>query len=206
LSLDGAGSLFFLADLFKPVISYLKGVKENREVTRQLESVLQSLHVFGESVKASMKSGKEMLARVDKLDPPIDATDIQDLMLLSVTFFEDFRMVLSSICQLGKECRDLNSGEFEGFMQKVKTRKPDVYDIMNFFGKNYDPKTGLLDLTRLPTLFRVYGKVAEWKESKEISKVVAKGGEKVDRLIEKAEAIRKQPRVHVWDRHLSQVH
>jgi hypothetical protein len=202
LALDGAGTFFVLLDPFKQVYDYLKGVKETCEVRQQLESVLHSLDTFAHSAKKSQTSGKAMVAKVDALDPPISAQEAEDLMKSSVEFFDDFRVFLSSICDFGKECNELISGDFEGFMEKVKARKPDVHDIMTFFGRNYDPKTDSLDLTRLPALIRIYGKKGAWKESKELSEMVAEGKKKVNKLLDKAEAIRKQRPVRIMDRKL----
>src|SRR5438128_5221787 len=93
----------------KRVYDYLKGVKETREVQKQLDNVLQSLNLFASSAKASEKSGKAMTAKVDGLDPPISVVDVEDLMRLSTDFFVNFRLFVSSICEFGKECNDLGS-------------------------------------------------------------------------------------------------
>jgi hypothetical protein len=202
LSLDGAGALFGLTDLFKRVYDYLQGVRETREVRKQLQAMLASLGGFSSLAKQARESGTLMVDKAMNLNPPITALEVENLMRQSIAFFGQFQTFLSTICAFGEECNDLVSGDFEGFMERVKTRKPDVHDIITFFGNNYDPNTGTLDLTRLPALLKIYGKEGGWKESKDISNVVADGKKKVDRLVEVFDKVRKQPRVHIRDRQL----
>jgi hypothetical protein len=202
MSLSGAGALFGIADPLKRVYDYLKDVKETREVRNQLQTVLQSLSLFASSSTASYDSAKALQNRADSLDPPISLQDVEDLLRLSTAYFVEYRAFLSSFCAFGKECNDLISGDFDVFMQKVRTRKPEIYEIMVFFGKNYDPKTGSLDLTRLPMFMRIYGKKGGWKESEEVSKEVAKGRNSVKSLMEKAKIIRTQ-RFALTDRALA---
>ncbi len=202
MALEGAGAFFGLLDPFRRVYEYLKGVQETREVKRRLSNVLVSLESFEKSGEASRKAGKALREKVKALQPPITLPELIDVMKLSIEYSDNFRTFLSSICEFGKECRDLNSGDFEAFMQKVKARKPDVYDIMNFFGRNYDPERKTLDLTRLPTLIRAYGDKAEWKENKKLSEEVAEGRREVEDLIEKVKVIRTQ-RIPFKDRALA---
>ena len=143
-----------------------------------------------------------MVDKAMNLNPPITAPEVEELMRRSIDFFGQFQAFLSTICAFGEECNDLVSGDFEGFMERVKARKPDVHDIITFFGNNYDPSTGTLDLTRLPALLKIYGKEGGWKESKDISEVVADGKKKVDKLVEIFDKVRRQPKVHIRDRQL----
>ncbi|HEV2225440.1 MAG TPA: hypothetical protein VGR56_01395 [Nitrososphaerales archaeon] len=136
-------------------------MQETREVRKRLSNVLVSLDNFEKSGEASRKAGKALRDKVKALQTPITLPELIDVMKLSIEYSDNFRAFLSSVCDFGKECRDLNSGDFEACMQKVKARKPDVYDIMNLFGRNYDPDKKTLDLTRLPTLIRAYGHKAE---------------------------------------------
>jgi hypothetical protein len=202
LSLEGAGALFGLTDLFKRVYDYAKGVHETREVKKQLESMLASLNVFASSAKMAQQTGTTMVDSVVNLDPPITGPEVEDLMRSSIEFFGQFQLFLSSICQFAHECNDLVSKDFEGFMERVRARKPDVHDIITFFGNNYDPRTGTLDLTRLPALMRIWGKKGGWKESKDVSEIVADGKKKVGKAMDIFEKVRKQPKVHVRNRQL----
>lgn len=202
MSLEGAGALFGLFDPFKRVYDYVQGVRESREVKKQLDGMLVSLRTFETSALASKESGTAMVDKVLGLDPPITALEMEELMRLSIQFYGHFQIFLCSICQFGQECNDLVSGDFEGFLTKVKNRKPDVHDIITFFGNNYDSKTETLDLTRLPALMRLYGKKGAWKESTEISQAVADGRKKVDKAMDIVERVRKQPKIHIRDRQL----
>lgn len=181
-----------MLDPLKRVYDYLKSVKETREVRNQLSEVLQSLDRFADSAESAKKAGMALREKVKGLDPPIALLDVTDLMRLSIEFNDSFRIFLSSICEFGRECHDLFSGDFEAFIQKVKVRKPDVYDVMNFFGRNYDPNRKTLNLTRLPTLIRLYGSKGEWKENKKLSEEVTEGRKEVNDLIEKAKIIKTQ--------------
>jgi hypothetical protein len=192
MALEGAGAFFGMLDPLKRVYDYLKGVQETREMRSRLSKVLVSLDTFETSAEASRKAGKALRTKVKGLQVPMTVLDLVDIMKLSIDYYNHFRMFLSSICEFGRECRDLNSGDFEAFMQKVKTRKPDVYDIMNFFGRNYNPEKKTLDLTRLPMLIRTFGSKVEWKESKKLSEEVAGGRKEVEELIEKVKVMRTQ--------------
>lgn len=83
----------------------------------------------------------------------------------------------------------------------VKRRMPDVYDMMNFFGRNYDLKSDTLDLTNLPTVLRAWGHKSMWKESKDLSKAVEEGRKFVEIVMEKGRKLRGQ-RIVVRDRRL----
>jgi hypothetical protein len=202
LSLEGAGAMFGMTDLFRRVYDYVKGVQESRQVKEKLKDILLSLNVFASSAKMAEQSGITMVDSVMRLDPPITAPEIEEIMRNSIEFFGQYQLFLSSIRQFGNECNGLVSGDFEGFMERVKQHKPDVHDIITFLGNNYQPKTGTLDMTRLPILIRAWGKKGAWKESKELSEIVAEGKKKVDRAIEIMEKVMKQPKVRVRDRQL----
>ena len=139
MALEGAGAFFGMLDPLRLVYKYLKGMQETREVKKRLGDILTSLGTFEKSGEASRKAGKALREKVKTLQPPITSPELIDIMKLSIEYSNNFQAFLSSIREFGRECRDLNSGDFEAFMQKVKARKPDVYDIMNFFGRNYNP-------------------------------------------------------------------
>ena len=200
--LEGSGSLLGLYDLFKRVSDILKNVKETREVEAQLKNVLWPLELYTDSSKASENSGKALAGWVDRIHPPISVQDAEDWMRLAGKFCNDFSGVLSSIVMFGKECNRLISGDFEGFMQKLRRLKPVAYDFVNFFGRNYDRKMELLDFTNLPMLIRLYGPKRGWRESHELSTTVKEGRETVSIAIKKARAIGKQRPVRVTNRRL----
>lgn len=197
LNIEAIGGLLGLP--FREVYDYLKGVKETREVQRQLGNVLQSLNLYKTSSEASEKSGQALLAKVDSLKPPISMQDAKDLTRVWIESSNGFADVLSSIRVFGNECNDLISGDFEAFLQRVKARKPIAHDFLTFFGRNYNPRTGSLDLTKLPMLLRIYGPKIGWKESKEMSRKVDDGRKVVSRALEKTRAIIRQrhlPRIN----------
>jgi len=152
------------------------------------------MSLYAESSKASQESGKILRTQFVNLKPPVTAQDWESLIKASIKFCNDFRGVLSSVMMFGKECNSLISGDVEGFMQKVETRKPEVYDLIRFFGRNYDPKTDSLDLTNLPMLFRIYSLKIKKKDSKVLSKEVKEGGKVVSRTLQMAKLIGRQSR------------
>lgn len=149
---------------FRELYDYLKGLKETREVKKQLGNVLQSLDLYKASVKASKESGTVLWAKWDSLNVPISSHDAGDFTRAWIENTNDFSDVLASVRMFAKECNDLISGDFEAFMSRVKIRKPIAHDFLTFFGRNYNPRTGLVDLTRLPMLVRMYGSKIGWKE------------------------------------------
>ena len=108
-----------------------------------------------------------MYEKFVSLDVPISAQDGEDLIMQVIEFCNDFTKVLSSVIMFGRECNYLISGDVEGFMQKVKSREPEVHDFISSFGRHYNPKTDSLDLTNFPMLLRVYGpkfKRSAWRK------------------------------------------
>ncbi len=200
LALQAAGAFFSLLGPFRQVYDFLRGLKEKQEVGARLKHVLQPMDAYADSIRASEASGNDLRATVDSLKPPISVQEAESLTRELMEFCDNFRDVLSSVLTFARECNILIS-DFESFMQKVKTRKPEVYEIMNFFGKHYDPKTHSLDLTNLPTFVRLYGPKIGWKQSDELSKRVAEGGRTVSNAIRIARAISKQ-RLRIRNRHL----
>ena len=177
----------------------LEGVKETREVKRRLGGALISLHLYLESAEASRVSGKALAERLRQLDPPMSSEEALDLMASLSRFFDDYKGVFHSLRMFGKECRSLNSGDLVAFMEKVKRTMPDIYDLMNFFARNYDPRTDTLDLTNLPMVMRAWGPKGMWKENKDLSKAVEEGREFADMVMEKVRKMRGQ-RIVVRDR------
>jgi hypothetical protein len=168
-----------------------------------LGNVLLSLDSYKSSSKASEESGKALLAIINSLEIPISSQDAKDLTRTWIENSNDFSDVLASISMFGKECNDLISGDFEAFMLSVKIRKPIVHDFLTFFGRNYNPRTGVVDMTRLPTLLRIYGPKIGWKESEELSKEVEDARKTVTRGIEKARAMANQrPLPRITERRL----
>jgi hypothetical protein len=199
LALDLLGGLFGVLDPLTRVYKYLEGVKETREVKQRLSGTLVSLRLFQESSRASHVSGKALADRLEKLEPPMNSIEALELMESLSRFFEDYKGVFHSLRMFGKECRALNSGDLVAFMEKVKRSMPDVYDMMNFFGRNYDLKTDTLDLTNLPTVLRAWGPKGMWKESKDLSKAVEEGRKFAEMVTEKIRKIRGQ-RIVIRDR------
>jgi hypothetical protein len=187
LSVQAVGGLFGLP--FRELYDYLKGVKDTREVQQQLRNVLQSLDVYKSSRKAFEESRKALLANFENLKIPTSSHDLNELVGAWVNNVNDLSEILASVRMFAKECNDLISGDFDAFMLKVKTRKPIVHDFLSFFGRNYNPSTGSLELMRLPMLVRRYGSKIGWKESKETSKEVEEGSKTVRGAIEKTRAV-----------------
>src|SRR5262249_8853248 len=137
---------------------------------RQLTNVLRSLTLYEKAAKASEETGEKLREVFDRMRPPMT---IQDARAFTIAWLENTRRltdVLSSIRTFGSECNDLVSGDFEGFMERVRVRKPLAHDFITFFGNNFDSKTGVLDLTKLPTLVRLYGPKIGWKDTDEMTK------------------------------------
>ena len=86
-------------------------------------------------------------------------------------------------------------------MQKVKTRKPVAHDLITSFGKHYDRKTGTLDLSNVPMLFRIYGPKIKKRQSDQLTNVVKDGGKVVNKAILMARLISGQ-RIRVKKRYL----
>ena len=199
MALDLLGGLFGVLHPLTRVYRYLDGVKETREVKQRLGGALVSLRLFQESSRASHVSGKALAGRLEKLEPPMNSMEALDLMASLSRFFDDYRGVFHGLRMFGKECRALNSGDLVAFMEKVKRRMPDVYDMMNYFGRNYDPRTDTLDLTNLPMVLRAWGLKGMWKESKDLSKAVEEGRKFADMVMEKVRKMRGQ-RIVIRDR------
>lgn len=191
-ALSASWSFLSMLPLLKPVIDYLKDLKETQEVRERLKVVLQSLNLYGGSSKAAKESADALKAKVSSLKTPVTAKDGDLLVVALVKFSDDFSKLLSSVLQFGKECNALLS-DLESFMEKVRKRKPDVYEIMSFFGKHYDPKTDSLELTNLSMFVGVHGKKLGWKKDKELSKEVAEGGELIRMALLKALVMSSKP-------------
>lgn len=199
MTLDWLGGLLGMLDPFTRVSNYLKNVKETHEVKDRLSRVLGSVRLYMQATEASNRSGNALAERLDRLDPPISSRDAVEVLTMSAKFYDDYRAVFRSIRQFGRECRATCSGDLTAFMEKVKANQPDVYDLINFFGRNYDPKTDSLDLTNLPTVLLAWGSKAEWKENDELSETVREGREFMERMIKKAKIIQAQ-KIVVRDR------
>jgi hypothetical protein len=78
-------------------------------------------------------------------------------------------------------------------MEKVKVRKPVVHDLLAFFGNNYYPNTGVIDLTKIHVLVRIYGPKIGFKESKQLSHEVAQVKELTTKALDKTKEILDQP-------------
>jgi len=77
LDIQAVEGLFGLP--FRELYDYLKGLKETREVKKQLGNVLQSLDLYKASVKASKESGTVLWAKWDSLNVPISSHDAETL-------------------------------------------------------------------------------------------------------------------------------
>jgi hypothetical protein len=130
-----------------------------------------------------------MVQFFDNLQPPITSTELEKLVEMISEFFETYSQFMRSFRAFGKDCNDLFSGDFEMFINKVKENKPDVYEIMSFFSRHYNPKTHVLDLERLPSLVRIYGDKGAWKEKRQLSKTVSDGRQKMREAREKSKII-----------------
>src|SRR2546425_855476 len=192
VALELVGTLFGLLGLFKQVKEYVKTSKAKHEFKQRLKSVLLPLNLYEESVVSSERSGKALRAKVDQLKAPISFQDAVILAKMMTEFCNSFASLISSVCLFGDECNKLISPGFEGFMQEVMTNEPDVHDVLTFFGANYNSKTHSLNLSALPTFVRAHGAKAEWKDSDELGKEVAKGGESVNKAVVIARGISRQ--------------
>jgi hypothetical protein len=176
VALSAAVPFLSMLPLLKPLLDYLKGLRETQEVQERLKVVLQSLTRYEESSKSAKKSADVLKARVISLRTPVTAKDGDILVMALVKFCDDFSELLSNVLEFGKECNGLVS-HFESFMEDVRKRRKNAYEIVSFFGKHYDPKTDSLDLNDLPMFVRVYGKKLGWKKNKQLSNEVSEGAE-----------------------------
>jgi len=197
---EAAGSFLGLAGSFKLVYDY---VKDSREVDARLKRVLLTpLEKYQKSMSDCEKSSQALRNTVDNLKTPLTNPSAENLIERMIDFSNDFSDVLSSVLAFSKVCNIVIS-DYAPFMEdRVKTKKRDVYMIVNFFGKYYDPKTDTLTLTNLPTFVQMYGpKKLAWKESEELSQTAAAGDKTVKGAIRKASVIKRQ-RLHHVDRRL----
>jgi hypothetical protein len=178
--------------LLKGVIDYLRGFKDRKEVSERLGNVLQSLEFYANASKAAKESAKVLESKVMNLKTPVTAREGDTLVMALVKFSDDFSELLSSVFQFGKECSDLFS-TFEPFMEDVKKSNKDVYGILDFFGKHYDPATDSFDLSKIPMFVGIHGKKMGWKKSKDLSEEVERGGEIVRMAILKALVMSTRP-------------
>src|SRR2546428_3648437 len=74
-----------------------------------------------------------------------------------------------------------------------KNPKPVVHALLNLIRSNFNPNNGVLDITKLHILVRIYGPKIGFKESKQMSKEAAKGKEMATKAIEKTKEILDQP-------------
>jgi hypothetical protein len=200
LAIDWMGVLLgTLGALLDRVWERLNSIKETREVKNRLSMGLDSIRLYKQSSEASRISGKALVDKLESLDPHKIAQEAVEILTMATRFFEDFKGVLLSIRMFGKECRALNSGDLVVLMEVARRRMPDIYEIMNYFGRNYDPKTDSLNLENLPMVLKTRGPKGVWKESDELSKEVEKKKEFVDRILKKMTVIRKQ-RIVIRDR------
>jgi hypothetical protein len=200
LAIDWTGVLLgTLGALLDRVWERLNSIKETREVKNRLSMGLDSIKLYKQSYEASRISGKALVDKLESLDPHKISQEAVEVLTMATRFFEDFKGVLLSIRMFGKECRALVSGDLVVLMKEVERRMPDIYEIMNYFGRNYDPETDSLNLENLPMVLKTCGLKGVWKESDELSKEVEKKKEFVDRIQKKMTVIRKQ-RIVIRDR------
>jgi hypothetical protein len=186
------GGFFAALGPLGQVYKYLKKAKESREVMRQLNSVLLSLDTMDDFATQAQHAGKAAIEHFENIQVPMSGEEFEELLRLLSEYYDKMRGFLGSFRQLGKECNDLMSPDFEVFMSKVKTNKPEVYEIMTFFARNYNPKNRTLNLEKLPYLIRIYGGKGFWKNDKRLSKRVAEGKQEIRKSIEKVEKLKGQ--------------
>jgi hypothetical protein len=177
--------------LLQQVIDYLMRFKDRKDVKERLRNVLQSLERFAKASKSANESAKDLEVKVMNLKT-VKAREGNILVMALVRSIDDFTKLLSSVLQFGKESNDLLS-TFESFMEDVRKSDKDVYEIVSFFGKHYDPATDSFDVSKIPMFVGIHGKKLGWKKSKELSETVEHGGEVVRMAILKALVVRGRP-------------
>lgn len=206
-AIGAAGSFFSLNPPLDKVQAYLEQVEETREVKARLAIVLHSIRGYKESIKAASDvSGATLRSTVDNLVVPVKVAQIEGLLRAMMKFNDDFASVIGGVLGFGKTSNELVLYE-QSFMQKVQRTLPEVYDIILHFGNHYDPRTGSLDLSHLPTFFAIH--VAEVsvpedearKENEDGSKLIAEGEVLVDKAIKAARSIGQQ-NLKIKDRRL----
>ena len=203
LAFGAAGSFLSLADPLGRVQAYIEQAEETREVKARLRLVLQPLEDYEESLKASKESGHALRIKVDGLSLPLRIAELEDLLTRVMNFTDDFTRVVSGVLGFARASSILVS-DMETFMQKVQRTMPEIAEIIKFFGKHFDPKTGSLDLAHFPTFFAVHVMKVEdddQSENEELSKQVAEGGKSVDKAMKAAKYIGQQA-IRIRDRHL----
>jgi hypothetical protein len=182
--LSATSSFLGMLPLMQQVIDYLKRFRDRKDVKERLRNVLQSLERYSKASKAANESAQDLEVKVMRLST-VTATEGNILVMALVRFNDDFTELLSSVLQFGKESYVLLS-TFESFMEDVRQNDKDVYEILSFFGKHYDPATDSFDLSKIPMFVGIHGKKMGWRKSKELSETVEHGGEVVRMAILKA--------------------
>jgi hypothetical protein len=171
--LEVAGSLLSLTGLLDRAYKFLKDARETREIREDLKRALRSsLERYSASIRASQKSGKALRVQVAIPKAFTSGEDLDHLLDSLIDFCKDFEGLLSSVLEFSKQCQILNS-DFPDVMRRVEIKDRKVYAILSFFGNHFDPKTGSLDLTTIPMLFRLYGPKVKKKESEKLSREMA---------------------------------
>jgi hypothetical protein len=207
LAFGVAGSFFSLDPTLGRVQEYIKQVEETKEVKARLRIILAPLDGYRAYVKASNESAATLRIKVDGLTLPVKAPDVEDLVRGMMEFMSDYRGVVSGVIGFAKASRTLVE-ELGVFMEKVQRTMPDVAEIIKFFGRHYEPKTGTLDLASFPTFFAAYVVEVEVddldqakKENEELAKTVTEGGKSVDKAMKAAKSIGQQ-NLRIRDRRL----
>jgi hypothetical protein len=207
LAFGVAGSFFSLDPTLTRVQEYIRQVEEMKEVKARLRIILAPLEGYRASVKASNESAATLRITIDGLSLPVKASEVEDLARGMMKFMADFKGVVSGVIGFAKASRTLVE-ELGTFMEKVQRTMPDVAEVIKFFGRHYEPKTGTLDLASFPTFFAAYvvevkvdGLDQARKENGELTKTVTEGGKSVDKAMKAAKSIGQQ-NLRIRDRHL----
>jgi len=203
LAFGAAGSFYSLDNTLGRVQAYIEQVEETRDVKARLRIILEPLKGYRESLIASSESGNALRVKVDGLSFPVKIADVEDLLRVMMKFIDDFAGVVKGVLGFAQASGILVS-DMENFMQKVQRTMPDMAEVIKFFGKHYDPKTGSLDLANFPMFFTVHVMNVEENaqlENAELSKHVAEGSKSVDKAIRAAKSIGQQ-NLRIRDRHL----
>jgi hypothetical protein len=152
------------------VVKYFKERKETGKVKERLTSALQSIEKFENSIVNAKKVSHSMLTYLTEMSDRPTPSEQMKILNMCADVLNDFCILISSICDFGNDCNQLV--HFKAFMDAVKRTKGDVYDIIDFFARNYDSQKRVLDLNDLPMLLRLYGKKGGWEESEKLNEEV----------------------------------
>ncbi|MEM2153790.1 MAG: hypothetical protein QXY76_02670 [Nitrososphaeria archaeon] len=153
-------------------------IKLRSDVREKLNNTLTSIPELKKYWAELDKHGQNITQSIRMLQLPPSTDSINKLLLESAQHLETLGSALNSLLIFAKQAKEFSN--YTSYMEDVKKVNKDLYEIINFFARNY--QDNVFDTKELATFLNIYSPKLKMSEKEKLNENISEIFEKIEDL------------------------